>query len=93
MFGEIMGNSEVACMKTSLSLQLFSVLMDRCCVSEATHDNLLGKGCHVWLWGWCQLVLAFHFPAGTSRRAADSQSSVQLVHRVVGGRGELDCDG
>lgn len=83
-------------MKSSLSLQLFSALMDQCCVSEATHDNLFPKGCHVWLWGCCQLVLAFHSPqchAGTSRRAADSQSSVQPVHRVVGGRGELDCDG
>ncbi len=31
--------------------------------------------------------------AGASWRAADSQSSVQLVLRVGGGGGEVDCDG
>lgn len=57
------------------------------------------KGCHVWLRGRCQLVLAFFFlyppqcRAGASWRAADSQSSVQLALRVGGGGGELDCDG
>lgn len=43
-----------------------------------------------------QLVLVFYSPqchASTSWRAADSQSSVQLVLRVGGSRGELDCDG
>lgn len=41
-------------------------------------------------------VLAFYPPqcrAGASRRVADSQSCVQFVLRVGGGRGELDCDG
>lgn len=43
-----------------------------------TTFSKIKKGCHVWLWGWCQHVLAFYFPrrrAGASWRAADSQSS------------------
>lgn len=45
----------------------------------------------MWLQGHRQLVLAFYSPqchAGASWRAADSQSSVQLVLRVGGGGGE-----
>lgn len=79
-------------LKTPLRRQLLFAVMDQCCVTEESFS----KGFHVWLRGWCQLVLAFYSPqchSGGSWRAADSQSSVQLALGVGEGRGELDCDG
>lgn len=54
-------------------------------------EEFFKKACHVWLQGPCQRVRAFYSPqcrAGASWRAADSQSSVQLVLRVGGGKEE-----
>lgn len=91
--------------KVPLWEQLCSVLMDQCNVREDffffLKNRLLCEAVETVLtppWLFCLYFLFFflHSPlrrAGVSWRAADSQSSAQMLLGECGGRGERDVDG